>query len=254
MSTQARRGVGSSSKLFVLGTGRHEWFVPNEGAKERDDQLAHLVHDLKNPLSTIALEFELMDAKLSIEGPVEVSAAIARIRRNVRFLDRLVYELMDACTLSNGRFALRRSPCELRALVIETVDRTVPSADQHRVTVDVTDPAEVMADELRIERVLANLLDNALKYTPSSGGIAIRMSADDRSAHVSVCDSGPGIAPEEIELLFQPYRRAATSRARPGTGLGLYVSKQIIEAHGGTIGVESVRGMGARFHFALPLR
>jgi signal transduction histidine kinase len=254
MSKQAGRWLGSSNGVFALGTGRHERFDHDEGDDTSDDQLAHLVHDLKNPLSTIALEIELMDAKLSDEGAAELAPAIGRIRRNVRFLDRLVYELMDACTLSNGWFALRSSPCELGALVTDTVDRTIPTADRHRITLDVMDRAEVMADELRIERVLANLLDNALKYTPPGAEIAIRMSADACNAHVSVCDSGPGISPEEIELLFQPYRRATTSRARAGTGLGLYVSKQIIEAHGGTIGVESLRGNGARFHFALPLR
>jgi signal transduction histidine kinase len=237
---------------LARGTGRHHRFDLGLVDDESDDELAHVIHDLKNPLSTIALEVELMDAKFAGQESDDVAQAIGRIRRNVSFLDRLVYELMDACTLSRGRFSIRRAPCELGALVIGAVDRAVPSPERHRVILDVGERAEVMADELRIERVIANLIDNALKYTPSGGGIAVRLTADEASAQVSVCDTGPGLTSEEIEILFQPYRRAATSRARPGTGLGLYVSKQIVEAHGGTIGVESIRGNGARFHFALP--
>jgi signal transduction histidine kinase len=254
MSTQAGRS-GSSGRLSAIKGGRYERCTrDDEDVVERDDQLAHVIHDLKNPLSTIALEIELMSSRLSGACGHELAPAIGRIRRNVRFLDRLVYELMDACTLANGRFALRRSPCELGTLVAETVERTVPSAERHRVTLEVGERVDVMADALRIERVVANLLGNALKYTPPSSGILIRMRADTDTVQVSVCDSGPGLSLEEIELLFQPYRRVASSRARPGTGLGLYVSKRIVEAHGGTIGVESLRGMGARFHFALPLR
>jgi signal transduction histidine kinase len=100
--------------------------------------------------------------------------------------------------------------------------------------------------------VITNLLDNALRYTPSTGGIVVRLSKDLAGAHISICDAGPGLSPEEIAVVFEPYRRAASSLGRAGSGLGLYVSKQIVEAHGGRIGVESVRGMGARFFFALP--
>jgi signal transduction histidine kinase len=216
-------------------------------------ELAQIVHDLKNPLSSIALETELLDARgVSCHG-FDAAQAMARIRRNVRFLDRLIYDLVDVCTLSDGRFDLRRARCDLATLVTTVIDRIVPNADRHRVVLDAPYAVEAFVDELRIERVVANLLDNALKYTPSSATIVITVTQEAASANVSIRDSGPGLSSADIAMLFEPYRRGGSTRGRSGTGLGLFVSKQIVEAHGGRIGVESVSGVGARFFFALPL-
>ena len=217
------------------------------------NELAQIVHDLKNPLSSIALETELLDARgVSCHG-VDASQAMARIRRNVRFLDRLIYDLVDVCTLSDGRFALRRTRCDVAALLSIVIDRVVPAGDRHRVTLEAPIGIEAMLDELRIERVVANLLDNALKYTPNDAVIVVSARREGDGATISVADSGPGLTTAEIANLFEPYRRGGAARGRTGTGLGLYVSKQIVEAHGGRIGVESVTGVGARFFFALPL-
>jgi signal transduction histidine kinase len=217
------------------------------------NELAQIVHDLKNPLSSIALEAELLDERgVSCEG-FDASQSMARIRRNVSYLDRLIYDLVDICTLSDGRFALRRARCELSALLGSVIDRIVPHAERHRVVVEAPAPVEAVIDELRIERVVANLLDNALKYTPPDAHIAVGVTREETNATVSVRDSGPGLAPAEVAMLFAPYYRGVNTRGRRGSGLGLYVSKQIVEAHGGRIGVESAIGVGARFYFALPL-
>ncbi len=217
------------------------------------NELAQIVHDLKNPLSSIALETELLDARgVSCHG-FDAAQAMARIRRNVRFLDRLIYDLLDVCTLSDGRFALHRARCDLSRLLATVIDRVVPLADRHRVVLDAPYPVEAVVDELRIERVVANLLDNALKYTPSSATIVVVVTREATSANVSIRDSGPGLSSADIALLFEPYRRGNSARGKSGSGLGLFVSKQIVEAHGGRIGVESVSGVGARFFFALPL-
>lgn len=239
--------------------GRGEPYVQAEPAAASPEllgnELAQIAHDLKNPLSSIALETELLDARgVSCDG-CDARQAMARIRRNVRFLDRMIYDLVDACTLHDGRFALRRGRVELGKLLATVVERVVPHSERHRVVVEAQRPVEALVDELRIERVVANLLDNALKYTPSDAQIAAGLTQDSttNSATVSISDSGPGLMPAEIALLFQPYRRGANVRGRTGSGLGLYVSKQIVEAHGGRIGVESGTGAGARFYFALPL-
>ena len=234
---------------FASGSGQYTK-IPI--ALAQDDELAQIVHDLKNPLSSIALEAELLDARISSSDRSDVTQAINRIRRNVTFLDRLIYDLMDVCTMSAGRFALRRTTCELGKLLTSVIDRVVPSSERHRVILDAREATELRVDELRIERVITNLLDNALRYTPPSACIVVRLTRETRVAQVSICDAGPGLSPDEIEVVFEPYRRAASSLGRSGSGLGLYVSKQIVEAHGGCIGVESVCGMGARFFFALP--
>jgi signal transduction histidine kinase len=132
------------------------------------------------------------------------------------------------------------------------IERVVPAPEKLRVSLDACERVVVLIDELRIERVIANLLDNALKYTPSE--IVVRLTHAGSDALISITDSGPGLSQHEVTRLFQPYQRASTSRGRPGSGLGLYVSKAIVEAHGGRMGVETHRGRGARFFFAIPLR
>ena len=216
-------------------------------------ELAQIVHDLKNPLSSIALETEILDARGVTCDGFDAAQAMARIRRNVRFLDRLIYDLVDVCTLCEGRFALRPTRCELGVLAATVIERVIPQGERHRVVLEAPGPAEAYIDELRIERVIANLLDNALKYTPANARIVVRVTRETSNVTIAVSDSGPGLAPHEIGVLFEPYRRGANTGGRTGTGLGLFVAKQIVEAHGGRIGVESVTGVSTRFFFALPL-
>ena len=240
--------------VFAKGTGQHERIRLTDGNEEAsDDQLALLVHDLKNPLSSIALEVDLIGERVTSCERLDMAQAIARIRRNVTFLDRLIYDLVDICTLANGRLVLNRAPCDLPRLLAATIDRVVPANERHRVSLATGGALSAEIDEVRIERVVSNLLDNALKYTPASSGITVRLAQAEDRAEISVADTGPGLSANEIDVVFEPYRRAASSRGRSGSGLGLYVSKQIVEAHGGRIGVESVRGFGARFYFTLPL-
>jgi signal transduction histidine kinase len=244
---------GPKMAFFAKGEGGHSHPAGVDGVSNYDEQLAQIIHDLKNPLSTIALEIDLMDSRLEASERFDAGQAIARIRRNVRFLDRLIHDLVDMCTLASGELALRRSVCELGKLLASVIERVVPSSARHRVSLEAREPIETAVDELRIERVVANLLDNALKYTTPSADIVVQLTRESTGAQVSVCDAGPGLSPAEIESMFKPYRRGATSDGRAGSGLGLFLSKQIVEAHGGQIGVESVRGAGARFFFALPL-
>ncbi|HEY3801044.1 MAG TPA: HAMP domain-containing sensor histidine kinase [Kofleriaceae bacterium] len=247
-------GLQERSGSLVEQVGPYVCLPTNaEPAGALGNELAQIVHDLKNPLSSIALETEVLDARgVSCQG-VDARQAMARIRRNVRFLDRLIYDLVDVCTLSDGRFALRRTRCDVAALLSIVIERVVPAGDRHRVRLDAPLGIDAMIDELRIERVAANLLDNALKYTPADAPIVVTARREGDAVAISVADTGPGLTASEVAHLFEPYRRGGTSRGRTGTGLGLFVSKQIVEAHGGRIGVDSVTGVGARFFFALPL-
>jgi signal transduction histidine kinase len=213
--------------------------------------VAELVHDLKGPLSTIALETYLLEHKLTASDLV-ARAAVARIARNVEFLDRMVRDILDSSALDAGPLELRRHPTELRALVERVVERVTPSRDRERVVVDPGARVVLDIDDLRIERVVANLLGNALKYTPSCTGIVLRLDVGPKAALVSVADAGPGMTPGERKHVFDKYRRGVTARVEEGWGLGLYVSKAIVEAHGGRIGIASELGRGSRFFFELP--
>jgi len=211
------------------------------------DDVAEIVHDLKAPLSSIALEAHLLAERL---GAVRIPASqIERIERNVAYMDHLVHELLDLCSLDAGQFSIDRRPIEMCNLLETVLDRVIPSHERHRVTLEATRMI-ASVDDRRIERVVANLVENALKYTPRHSGVVVRLSQSASTVCIAVIDAGPGIPPGETARLFEKYRRGTSGRS--GTGLGLYVSRKIVEAHGGRIGVESVRGVGSRFYVELP--
>jgi signal transduction histidine kinase len=227
--------------------------VETTAAGLREEDVAQIVHDLKNPLSTIALEACLLDDKLAHGRPSDARDAVARITRNVEFLERMVQDLLDLCSLDAGRLELHRKPTELRTLLEQIIDRVVPTRDRGRVSLHAAEPLTSSIDELRIERVVANLLQNALKYAPRATGIVVGLAAVTDAIRVSVTDAGPGMTAAETGYVFDKFRRGSTAGSREGSGLGLYVSKKIVEAHGGRIDVTSVQGAGSQFFFELPV-
>jgi len=165
----------------------------------------------------------------------------------------LVDDLLDVSRLSTQRLKLRPEPVDLRAVVREVVDRHAADAAEARCKVRVDDGAPVPGrwDRLRIEQVLTNLLTNAFKYAPGS---SVRVSAepDDGWAVLLVSDAGPGIAPADQERIFRPFERAVRCMEVSGFGLGLFIVRQIVEAHGGNVRLESDLGRGSTFRIALP--
>jgi signal transduction histidine kinase len=218
------------------------------------DDVAMIVHDMKNPLNTIALETYLIDKTLAEDtgaSSAKMRLGLARINQNVAFLDRMVHELLDAAAIDAGSFALSRRPVDLCSLLDQVVGRMVASSDRPRVVVDARDHLIVTIDAMRIERVIANLIANALRYARDDTRILVKLARGPAGMRISVCDLGPGLTAHEIACVFDRYRRVE-ALAHDNTGLGLYLSKQIIEAHGGAIGVDSIVGVGSHFFFDLP--
>lgn len=255
-----RHRSGRAIAVDALLCPRDEWStavvfraVETTDVGLRAEDVAEIVHDLKNPLSTIALEARLLDDKLAHGYPSDTRDALARINRNIEFLDQMVRGLLDLCAFDAGRLELHRRPTELRMLLERIIDRVVPTRDRGRVSLDAAEPLTTSIDDLRIERVVANLLQNALKYGPKITGIVVGLAAMNDAIRVSVTDAGPGMTPAETGYVFDKFRRASTAGSREGSGLGLYVSRKIVEAHGGRIGVTSVQGAGSQFFFELPV-
>ncbi|MEP6860708.1 MAG: ATP-binding protein [Deltaproteobacteria bacterium] len=222
---------------------------PDQRDGLRDDDVAQIVHDLKSPLATISLETELLE----LDGAENaLSRAVRRIALNVAFLDRMVNDLLDLCAIDTNRFAIQRSSAEMRDLIDHVIERAVSSRDLHRVFVYAPERITLKIDDLRIERVIANLVQNALKYAPRATGVVVRLDVGPTRVRVSVSDSGPGILAADAATIFDKYRRLGDLRSHEGSGLGLFVSKRIVEAHGGRIGVDSVQGSGSQFYFELP--
>jgi signal transduction histidine kinase len=235
----------------AAGTGAMERLSRPQSELGHTD-VARVVHDFKGPLATIGLEAEWIDECLAQTDTISARRSLERIRRNVTFLDRMVMELLDLCSIEAGRFVLRCVPTELRALVEHVVDRVVPSRDRARVFLEAAERVTMNIDDLRIERVVANLLHNALRYAPRASGIIVRLEGEPTLTRISVTDAGNALSADELAHIFDE-RARRSARANEGTGLGLYLSKQIIEAHRGTIGAHSIRGVGTRFFIELPL-
>jgi nitrogen-specific signal transduction histidine kinase len=211
-----------------------------------------IVHDLKSPLGTIMLEAALLDESSGLDA--ERARTVAhRIRRNVEYLCTLVDDVLDFGALERGELLLRCTATDLRVLLQDLIERAVSTRDHDRVSLLAPGPVVLELDCKRIERVAANLLDNALKYSPRTSPIVVRLQCNDDHVRVSIADTGPGIDDTDQCTIFDKYCRGENARGAAGSGIGLYVSKQIVEAHGGRIGVDSVRGRGACFYFDLPL-
>lgn len=215
-------------------------------------QVARIVHDFKTPLATILLEAELLEAKLAHAIPIDARRSIDRIARNTEYLGRMVMDLLDLCNCEAGHLDLRCDPTDLRTLLKHVIERVVSTRDSWRVVLDDGDSATVMLDDLRIERVVANLVENALKYAPKGTTIRVRLEVTPHSTEVSVIDIGRTLTVREMANVFDEYKRGGQALGHEGSGLGLYVSKMIIEAHGGAIGVESMHDIGTRFFFSFP--
>src|SRR5690606_36352634 len=167
-------------------------------------------------------------------------------------MNGLIFNLLDLAKIEAGRFELRRKIERTAAIVGDTLLIVSPLADTNRgcIKEDVHD-VQLMADRERLFHVLSNLLGNAIKFTPENGEIVLRARQQGDMVLFSVLDSGRGIAPDQLPHVFDRYWQARRT-SHEGTGLGLYIAKGIVEAHGGRIWAESIPGSGAAFHFTLP--
>ncbi len=211
-------------------------------------------HELRTPLTSLHLVLTQARRHLDKGEPVSDVTLISRMERYTGRLNRLAGDLLDASRLERGQLHIHPRPVDLRALVADVSDDFRHQHPQRRLDVELTEGvAWVGADRDRIEQVLANLLDNAMKYTPPEARVSVRLARWDCAFRVSVTDEGPGIPSEEQERLFQRFHRLSSSIHQPGLGLGLYISREIITRHGGTLGVSSTPGSpGVTFFFELP--
>ncbi|HEU5207883.1 MAG TPA: hybrid sensor histidine kinase/response regulator [Longimicrobiales bacterium] len=221
--------------------------------RARDDLLATVSHDLRNPIGTI-----YTSAALLLDLPLDDTQRqrqVQIIKRTAERMNRLIQDLLDASRIEAGHFTVEPHPVTVRSLVDDAHEMLAPIADADGISLseDVDDPdARVMADAERVQRVLSNLVGNAVKFTPRGGSIHLRVDRDGDMCRFSVHDQGPGIPPENLDRVFDRYWQG-NSGAGGGAGLGLAIARGIVAAHGGRIWAESEPGQGATFRFTLPL-
>jgi PAS domain S-box-containing protein len=217
----------------------------------RDEWSSIVAHDLRQPVSVIAMAVELLRTG-ELRGVEQ--KALERIRGASARLDRMIGDLLDVSRIDARRLSLRRRVVDLSGLVERAVEELHEALSRFRVTVAVEPVALVYADPDRIEQVLANLLTNAAKYGAQGTEIRVEVRREGDQLRVSVTNHGAGIPPDELPQLFDRFARTRDARASavPGIGLGLYISKGLVESHGGRIWAESTPGETTRVSFTLP--
>ncbi|MNS19899.1 Non-motile and phage-resistance protein [compost metagenome] len=212
-------------------------------------------HDLRTPLTSIMGYAEFLEDEIGGPLTAQQHGYVIQIMRGAKRLEHLVDDLLDFARIDAGTFHLRREPADLAAEIQEVTESLGPQIDEAGLTLAIApieDPLVAPMDTARIQRVLFNLLHNAIKFTPTGGTITVRARREGDSIRCEVIDTGIGIAEDQIPKLFQRFSQLKSGSEKGGTGLGLSICRAIVDAHGGDIGVKSAPGRGSTFWFCLP--
>ncbi len=224
----------------------------------RDQFMSMVAHELRTPLNTLYLEAQMR--KLQLErgnmdhfAPEQLERMVARDMRQIHAMVRLIDDMLDVSRIRAGKLSIRPARVDLEALLQRIVgDLSHHAADMHsELRLSIVQPVAGCWDEFRVEQVIVNLVNNALRY---GGGkpVDVRLHADSQNARIEVIDQGVGIPEEVLPKIFEPFERGKMEGMPAGLGLGLYISRQLAEAHGGTLTARSKPGEGAVFIFTLP--
>jgi signal transduction histidine kinase len=230
-----------------------------QAVRMRDDFMSIVAHEVRTPLNGLILETQLRKMHLARDNAAAFSldkmhAMVDRDERQIKSLIRLIEDMLDVSRIRTGKLSIRPTSFDLAALVGNLLQNFAPQIDaaECSVSLDAGQPVVGNWDEFRIEQVISNLLTNALRYGAKSP-IAVKVYSENGQALVEVRDRGIGIGEENQKRIFQQFERVTAKHAVAGLGLGLFISEQIVTAHGGTITVESRIGEGALFRVCLPL-
>ncbi len=224
--------------------------------ERRLDLYSIVAHDLRSPLSST-----LMRTARILRGtfgllPAELLADIRKMEATLRSQVVLINDFLELARLETFGYKLGREPIDLRAVVDSTLEEAVPLIEAGRLHLrrDLGDaPARICGDKRRLAQVVSNLLGNAIKFTPPEGELIVEVTTEGDQIRTAITDTGPGITPEALPTLFGRFTRAKESHAVVGTGLGLMIVREIVTAHGGTVGVDSQLGKGSTFWFCIPV-
>ncbi len=247
-----------------LNQSNHELNEANSKLRElaemKEEFLALTTHDLRSPLTVISGVISFFTSGRLGELSPEQKNMVTMMERNTQNLIELVNDLLDASKLESGTMRLDKTSFDLREVINELRETMLlPLAKEKEIKLVETIPADlpfIVADRAKLRRILLNLLSNALKFTGKNGRVEISVERGDERVHISVSDTGVGIAPDDVDRLFDKYEqtRSRATRGEKGTGLGLYITKQLVELHGSQITVNSEPGKGSTFSFTLPIK
>jgi len=236
------------SEAFVIEVGRGR----RELERLREEFIAVVAHDLRNPINTIELSSELL-LRRHAESDDRTHQLIDRIRASGHRLERMVADLLDAAQVEARRLSLQRAPTDVRSLILAVIDRSAGASPGHPVRAVLPDPLPTVdADAARLEQVLTNLLSNAGKYSREGTEIVVTATVRSEEVEVAVSNLGEGLTREDVARIFTRFYRApGAAHKAAGLGIGLYIAKGLVEAHGGRIWVVADPGV-TTFRFTLP--
>jgi two-component system CheB/CheR fusion protein len=222
--------------------------------KQKDEFIGVASHELKTPVTSMKAYAEIVKERLDKAGNKQDSDLLSRLNSQIDRLTLLINDLLDTTRISEGQLNLTLEPLDMNELLTERVDE-IKWTSNHKFNVFAEKLPPVTADHERIGQVLTNLLSNAVKYSPTNTTITVSGRVIETGIEISVKDEGFGIPAEDLNRIFDRFYRVTANNMDtfPGMGLGLYVSSQIIQRHGGSISVQSELGKGSVFSFTLPV-
>jgi PAS domain S-box-containing protein len=218
---------------------------------KKDEFISIASHELKTPLTTVKAFFQL--AKREIAPDKKLNVFVDKADRQLERLGRLIEDLLDVSKINAGKMTYNREQFNFRELLAESIESVQQTASRHQINLLMKENFGYEGDQHRIEQVVINLLNNAVKYAPDGGEITVTCELEDDNIIVAVTDPGIGIAEEHLKGLFDRFYRVDNSSSRfQGLGLGLFISAEIVKRHGGSFWIESEIGRGSTFSFLLP--
>jgi len=220
----------------------------------RKDFLAMISHDLRGPISSVSIGATLLiDIAQETSQEKRLTEIAESILQSAAVMERLVRDLLDSASFEDGRLRVAAQPHDIREIVRRAVDVFLPMAAAKSIVLEEKIPSEPVTaafDPNRMLQVISNLLQNAIKFTPEGGTIRVRAARAGRECLIAISDNGVGIDETQMSTIFDRFKQIQPERG--GLGLGLYISKWIVEAHGGRIWVDSRPGGGSTFYVTLP--
>jgi two-component system phosphate regulon sensor histidine kinase PhoR len=222
----------------------------------RRDFVSNVSHELRTPLTSLKLITETLQDNLLEEDPQESQKFLNRMASEIDNLNQMVEELLELSRIESGAVPLEKTWVKPDDLLNSARERMALQAQRAGLTLSMNCPPKlpsIYIDKSRLERVLVNLLHNAIKFTPPGGNVQLSARQENVQLIFSVKDTGIGIQPKDLERIFERFYKSDRSRSESGTGLGLSISKHLVEAHGGKIWAESQLNQGSTFSFSIPI-
>lgn len=225
-----------------------------EQEKRKDEFISIASHELKTPITTVKVFTQLLQKMFKDSGNKEVIKYLDRMGYQVDKLTKLIGDLLDVSKLQSGKLELRKEAFDIEKLIRETAENFEATDNSHKIIIKSSGKKEIVADRDRIEQVVINLISNAIKYSPGAEKVLIKIKTAGDDIIISVKDYGVGISQEYLDKIFGRFYRVYDARDKtfPGLGMGLYISYEIIERHGGKMWVKSEKDKGSTFYFSLP--